>query len=264
MLDALVEKLGLVSAVAVGLIALGFAAMFLFFSGSAALILAHFLRFARPARSGLVCIALAGLAALALGYSGAVAPGAAPAAAPWWALAVWQVLAGLLVWLLARATRLHRALGWALAALLGGSLLLLLGAQRAAALQGPAETSLQLLLIALTTTALGAWPLVLGGLALHRAQRSFEWGISVRYLVARRRQTVISVITGICVLGVALGVAVITVVISVMNGFSRMWEEKIIGSRAHFSVQSHAGDLSVYQELTARLRRPPGVAGAAA
>jgi lipoprotein-releasing system permease protein len=84
----------------------------------------------------------------------------------------------------------------------------------------------------------------------------------VRYLVARRRQTVISVITGICVLGVALGVAVITVVISVMNGFSRMWEEKIIGSRAHFSVQSHAGDLNEYRALLARVQALPGVVGA--
>jgi lipoprotein-releasing system permease protein len=73
---------------------------------------------------------------------------------------------------------------------------------------------------------------------------------------------VISVITGICVLGVALGVAVITVVISVMNGFSRMWEEKIIGARAHFSVQSHAGDLPDYRELLARVSAVPGVEGA--
>jgi lipoprotein-releasing system permease protein len=263
MLELLVEKLGLFSAAAVGLIALGFAAMFLFFSGSAALILAHFLRFVRPARAGLTCIALGVAAAAGLGWLGAHAAGpeAAPAV-PWWALAAWQALAGLSVWLLARATRLHRALGWGLVALVGASLLLLLGAQSAAALQGAAETSLQLLALVLSSTALGAWPLVIGGLLLHRAQRSFEWGISVRYLVARRRQTVISVITGICVLGVALGVAVITVVISVMNGFSRMWEEKIIGARAHFSVHSHAGDLTAYRELVERIGALPGVEGA--
>jgi lipoprotein-releasing system permease protein len=262
MLEALSEKLGLVSAGAVGLIALGFAAMFLFFSGSAALILAHFLRFARPARAGLPAIALAVLAAAALSLAvPAEAAGNGPVA-PWWSLAAWQGLAGLGVWLLARATRVHRALGFGLAGLIGVSLGLLLAAQRFAALQDAAATALQLLLIVLATTAIGAWPLVIGGLVAHRLRRSFEWGISVRYLVARRRQTVISVITGICVLGVALGVAVITVVISVMNGFSRMWEEKIIGARAHFSVHSHAGDLSDYRALVERVRGLPGVEGA--
>ncbi len=57
-----------------------------------------------------------------------------------------------------------------------------------------------------------------------------------RYLVAKRRQTFISVITGICVAGVAAGVWLIITVLSVMNGFERTWREEIIGNRAHFTV----------------------------
>jgi lipoprotein-releasing system permease protein len=261
MFEALFEKLGLLSALAVGLIALGFGAMFLFFSGSAALILGHFVRFARPARAGLVCIAAGVVAAALLGLL-APAPAEGEIAAPWWALAAWQALASAAIWALARATRLHRVLGWGLLALIAVCVALLIGAQSAPYLASAAESAYQVLALVLLSTAIGAWPLVLGGLVLHRMQRSFEWGISVRYLVARRRQTVISVITGICVLGVALGVAVITVVISVMNGFSRMWEEKIIGTRAHFSVHSHEGELADYRELTARIRTLPGVEGA--
>jgi len=261
MFDALFEKLGLLSALAVGLIAVGFAAMFLFFSGSAALILGHFLRFTRSLRSGLVCIALGVIGAAGLSLL-APAPAAGQEAPPWWALPAWQALASTAVWGLTRATRLHRALGWGLVALLVISAGLMVAALNSPALAGAAEAAYQILALVLISTAIGAWPLVIGGLVLHRMRRSFEWGISVRYLVARRRQTVISVITGICVLGVALGVAVITVVISVMNGFSHMWEEKIIGTRAHFSVHSHLGNLPDYVELTRRIRELPGVEGA--
>jgi len=52
MLEVLTRGLGFVSASLVALIALGFGAMFLFFSGSAALILGHFLRFVGPPRRG--------------------------------------------------------------------------------------------------------------------------------------------------------------------------------------------------------------------
>ena len=59
----------------------------------------------------------------------------------------------------------------------------------------------------------------------------------MRYLVAKRRQTFISVITGICVVGIAAGVWLIITVLSVMNGFERIWRDEIIGNRAHFTVQ---------------------------
>ena len=77
-----------------------------------------------------------------------------------------------------------------------------------------ARIAVQIATVVLLGAALGVWPLVLMGMLEHARTRPVEWFISLRYLVARRRQTFISVITVICVSGVALGVAVITVVIS--------------------------------------------------
>ena len=79
-LGLLEPALGVVSASLLGLIALGFGAMFVFFSGAAALVLGQFLRYARAPRIGLSAIVLAvcalGIVGIAVGGSGAeVAPG---------------------------------------------------------------------------------------------------------------------------------------------------------------------------------------------
>ncbi len=48
---------------------------------------------------------------------------------------------------------------------------------------------------------------------------AFEWMVALRYLRARRAEGFISVIAGFSLLGIALGVATLIVVLSVMNGF---------------------------------------------
>ena len=253
-LEFLSRGLGFVSASLVALIALAFGAMFLFFSGSAALILGHFLRFVRPARVALPAIGLAAVIA-----AGAALATSAPV---WWSPPLAELVCGLAVWGLVRARRLHRALR------LGtGALFLVCGAIFVAGLVLPgwSDASLnavRVVALVLLLAAVGVWPLVLAGLVEHRLSRPVEWFIGLRYLVARRRQTFISVISVICVLGVALGVAVITVVLSVMNGYSAMWEEKVIGARAHFSVMSRAGDIENYREMAERVRGMPNVVGA--
>ena len=50
---------------------------------------------------------------------------------------------------------------------------------------------------------------------------SFEWLVSSRYLRSRRKQSFISIISLISVGGVAIGVATVILVISVMNGFEQ-------------------------------------------
>ena len=105
--------------------------------------------------------------------------------------------------------------------------------------------------------ALGLAPLALAGFLDLRG--SAEWFIAARYLVAKRRQTFISVITGICVAGVAAGVWLIITVLSVMNGFERTWREEIIGNRAHFTVQSGLGPFGDYDQILARVLETPGV-----
>jgi lipoprotein-releasing system permease protein len=102
----------------------------------------------------------------------------------------------------------------------------------------------------------GLVPLAAAGLV--DCYGSVDWFIAVRYLVAKRRQTFISVITGICVAGVWL----IIVVLSVMNGFERTWREEIIGNRAHFTVQSGMGPFEDYEAVLRTVSAAPEVVAA--
>ncbi len=106
----------------------------------------------------------------------------------------------------------------------------------------------------------GLVPLAIAGIVDSR--RTAEWFIAVRYLLAKRRQTFISVITGICVVGIAAGVWLIITVLSVMNGFERTWRDEIIGNRAHFTVQSGLGEISDYHEVLDVVSRTEGVVAA--
>ncbi len=108
--------------------------------------------------------------------------------------------------------------------------------------------------------ALGLVPLAAAGFWGSRG--SAEWFIAGRYLFARRRQTLISVITAICVAGVAAGVWLIITVLSVMNGFESIWRDEIIGNRAHFNVFYGLGPFSDYEDALGRVLEVPGVVAA--
>jgi lipoprotein-releasing system permease protein len=62
----------------------------------------------------------------------------------------------------------------------------------------------------------------------------FELLLALRYL--RPKRTFVSIITLISILGVALGVAVLIIVISVMSGFDHDLREKILGFNAHLKI----------------------------
>jgi len=106
----------------------------------------------------------------------------------------------------------------------------------------------------------GLLPLAAAGLLFMRS--SVEWFIAVRYLVAKRRQVFISAITAICVGGIAAGVWLIVVVLSVMNGFERTWREEILGNRAHFTVHSGFGPFEGYDGILQQVRGVEGVTAA--
>jgi lipoprotein-releasing system permease protein len=106
---------------------------------------------------------------------------------------------------------------------------------------------------------LGLVPLAAAGLIDTRER--FEWFVAVRYLFAKRRQTFISVITGICVVGIAAGVWLIITVLSVMNGFERTWRDEIIGNRAHLTVQHGFGPFEGYEDVIATVEQLPDVTG---
>ena len=107
---------------------------------------------------------------------------------------------------------------------------------------------------------LGLLPLAAAGLI--DARQRVEWFIAVRYLVAKRRQTFISVITGICVVGIAAGVWLIVTVLSVMNGFERTWREEIIGNRAHLTVHHGFGPIEDYPAVLTAVEAVEGVVAA--
>ena len=66
----------------------------------------------------------------------------------------------------------------------------------------------------------------------------FERFIASRYLMSRRKQTIISVISLMSVLGVAIGVAALVVVMGVYNGFTSDIRDKILGANAHVTLLS--------------------------
>jgi len=62
--------------------------------------------------------------------------------------------------------------------------------------------------------------------------------------------------------GVATGVWLIITVLSVMNGFAGVWRDEVIGTRAHFTVQSHEGRFGDYREVLETVRSLPEVVAA--
>jgi lipoprotein-releasing system permease protein len=138
------------------------------------------------------------------------------------------------------------------------------GAVLAAALPAPhVETATLGVLLGMSVVdliLLGLLPLAAAGLAGLRG--SVEWFVGVRYLFAKRRQTFISVISLICVGGVATGVWLIITVLSVMNGFASVWRDEVIGNRAHFTVHHHGGRFGDYDEVLATVESVPEVVAA--
>jgi lipoprotein-releasing system permease protein len=85
-----------------------------------------------------------------------------------------------------------------------------------------------------------------------------EWGIAARYLRARR-EGFISVIAWLSLIGIALGVATLIIVMSVMNGFRADLIERILGISGHLIVQSSEGPVRDYERITAAVRNADGV-----
>src|SRR6476660_8921673 len=89
----------------------------------------------------------------------------------------------------------------------------------------------------------------------------FELLLAFRYL--RPKRTFVSVITLISVLGVALGVAVLIVVISVMSGFDKQLRDSILGFNAHLKITLRQEPMSDYQQVRTVVMSNPAVKGVA-
>ena len=87
----------------------------------------------------------------------------------------------------------------------------------------------------------------------------FELFLALRYL--RPKRTFVSVITLISILGVALGVAVLIIVISVMSGFDHDLRDKILGFNAHLTVSQTGQTMKNYQAVADRVAANKNVRG---
>src|SRR5690554_5943308 len=86
--------------------------------------------------------------------------------------------------------------------------------------------------------------------------------IGLRYLAAKRRNHFISFISASSMVGMTLGVAVLILVLSVMNGFDRELRERILGMVPHAVIYERGG-IQNWQSLAAEVEQMPGVAGVA-
>ncbi len=87
----------------------------------------------------------------------------------------------------------------------------------------------------------------------------FERMVAMRYLRPRRKEGFVSLIAGFSLLGIALGVATLIVVMSVMNGFREELMSRILGLNGHLGVFSVEQTLTDFDPLAARLRAVPGI-----
>jgi lipoprotein-releasing system permease protein len=90
---------------------------------------------------------------------------------------------------------------------------------------------------------------------------AFERMVAMRYLRARRQEGFISVIAWFSLLGIALGVATLIIVMSVMNGFRHELLTRILGVNGHVKVyaESQGNGLPNFTDLAERVRKVPGV-----
>jgi lipoprotein-releasing system permease protein len=84
--------------------------------------------------------------------------------------------------------------------------------------------------------------------------------ISWRYLITKRKQRFLSLISIISVLGVAIGVMALIVVIAVMTGFDKDLRDRIVGNCAHITIQAAmAMDYNDYERIRENLKSNPHI-----
>lgn len=93
----------------------------------------------------------------------------------------------------------------------------------------------------------------------------FELFVARRYLRAKRKQAVISVITAISISGVAVGAMALVIALGVNNGFRTTLERNLLGLTAHVSIQEKEPGEGIegWEQLSGQLARLPHVKSAA-
>lgn len=93
--------------------------------------------------------------------------------------------------------------------------------------------------------------------------KHFELLVGLRYTRAKRRNHFISFISLISMAGIALGVAALIVVLSVMNGFQKEMRERILGVASHVQIFSTGASLADWPHVATEAQRNTEVIGSA-
>ncbi|MEM8799381.1 MAG: lipoprotein-releasing ABC transporter permease subunit [Pseudomonadota bacterium] len=90
----------------------------------------------------------------------------------------------------------------------------------------------------------------------------FERLVAGRYLKPQKAERIITVIAGLSLVGIALGVAALIIVMSVMNGFREELIDGILGVDGHAKIVGYGGELADYDAIAAKARAEKGVLSA--
>src|SRR5262245_31551462 len=93
----------------------------------------------------------------------------------------------------------------------------------------------------------------------------FEFLVAVRYLRAKRKQAVISLITFISVIGVSAGVAALIIALAITTGFREDLQNKLLGAQSHVNIMPmpRGSGITDYIQSTKQVEQVPGVIFAA-
>jgi lipoprotein-releasing system permease protein len=94
-----------------------------------------------------------------------------------------------------------------------------------------------------------------------KVTRTFEWFVAARYLLARRRQAVIPLVTAVSVAGVAAGVMALVIALAINSGFRKALEESLLGATPHVVLLEKTPSTGIgnWRDITARAARIDGV-----
>jgi lipoprotein-releasing system permease protein len=88
---------------------------------------------------------------------------------------------------------------------------------------------------------------------------SYEWLIGTRYLRSTHRSGFVSFVASMSVIGLALGVAVLIVVMSVLNGFEHELRSRMLTVTSHATITGVDGEIANWRQAQADAGREPGV-----
>lgn len=90
-------------------------------------------------------------------------------------------------------------------------------------------------------------------------KNSFELLIAFRYLRSKRKESFISIVSGFSLIGIALGVATLIIVMSVMNGYHVELLKRILGINGHITITNSSSTIKNYDSYVSKIKQIDGV-----